>query len=503
MKDRFNKKAGEFSLAILIIISVFFFLSAEGGRANTDGIDKKSIVKIYTIRSTPNFFLPWSMKSPSSATGSGCIISGNRILTNAHVVSDQTFIQVRKYGEPNRFRARVLSVAHELDLAILTVDDPGFFEELGSLELGDLPKAQQEVLVYGFPVGGDTLSITKGVISRIEHQLYAHSSSSFLAGQIDAAINPGNSGGPVILNDKIVGVVMQTISNAENIGYMVPTPIIEHFLEDIEDGKYDGMPSIGTLLQSMVNPDLKKKYGLGPDSPGVMVIKVLDGSPAHGKLFPGDVITKIDGHEVDNEGNVEFRPSERTSLSYFIQGHQIGDEIALDILRDGRPASLTLTLERSMKEDRLIQYDLHDVRPTYYIYGGLIFTKLTSNYLKSWGRNWYNSAPKEFVSILGANFPEANGEEVVFIIKVLASDTNIGYHDKSNWVVTEVDGKEIKTLAELVKAVENGSNEGFVEFKNPSGEAIVLDRKKAQTGNQQILKTYQIKADRSADLLGL
>ena len=135
MKDRFNKKAGEFSLAILIIILVFFFLSAEGGRANTDGIDKKSIVKIYTIRSTPNFFLPWSMKSPSSSTGSGCIISGNRILTNAHVVSDQTFIQVRKYGEPNRFRARVLSVAHELDLAILTVDDTGFFEGVSSLEL--------------------------------------------------------------------------------------------------------------------------------------------------------------------------------------------------------------------------------------------------------------------------------------------------------------------------------------------------------------------------------
>jgi S1-C subfamily serine protease len=206
---------------------------------------KKAMVKIYTVVKEPNFNTPWNMYGIESVTGSGCVIEGNRIITNAHLVSDHTFIQVRLYGHPDKHTARVVDVAHEVDLALLTVDNPDFFDNTPFVPLADLPEIQQEVMVMGFPIGGDTLSMTAGIVSRIEHQRYVHSGMDFLAIQLDAAINSGNSGGPVLTQHGLVGVVMQTLKDSENIGYVVPVSLVRHFLEDLQDGRYDGFPEDG------------------------------------------------------------------------------------------------------------------------------------------------------------------------------------------------------------------------------------------------------------------
>ncbi|MEM4409608.1 MAG: serine protease, partial [Candidatus Caldarchaeum sp.] len=447
----------------------------------------------------PNYHNPWVMDGPSSATGSGCIISEGRILTNAHIVSNQTFVQVRKYGDSKRYRARVLNVSHEADLALLTVDDAGFFEGVKPLGIGELPEAQQEVLVYGFPLGGDTLSVTKGVISRIEHVTYAHSSAKFLAGQIDAAINPGNSGGPVVVGRKIVGVVMQSMVNAENIGYMVPSPVITHFLRDIEDGRYDGFPSIGVKLQAMENDDLKRRFSMPEENTGVLVVGTVSGSPSAGKLRFGDIILEVDGYKVADDGTIEFRKRERTSLAYAIQQRQIGDDLTLKILRDGREMYITLKLTRPFHKDFLIPQEQYDVLPTYYVYGGLVISPLTKNYLLSWGPTWYHSAPKELVAMLDNNFSSQEGEQVLIVIKVLASDVNRGYHDLASWVISEVNGKKVKDMNELVNAIEGG-NSAFVEFKGKDGRIVVLDRERVKEANPKILQTYRVPSDRSPDM---
>jgi S1-C subfamily serine protease len=157
-------------------------------------------------------------------------------------------VQVSRAYDPEKYMAYIEIVGHECDLAILRVKDKAFFEGLKPLSLGTLPKLRDDVAVYGFPTGGDKISITEGVVSRIEIQPYAHSDRNLLAVQIDAAINPGNSGGPVIQKGKIIGIAFQTNTEGENIGYMVPVPIIEHFLTDIEDGKYDGFPILRSNL---------------------------------------------------------------------------------------------------------------------------------------------------------------------------------------------------------------------------------------------------------------
>src|SRR4029077_15049312 len=114
------------------------------------------------------------------------------------------------------------------------------FEGTTPLEIGELPNLQDVVVALGYPTGGDKLSITEGVVSRVEIIPYTQSARKLLAVQIDAAINPGNSGGPILKNGKLVGIAMQVMTNSQNIGYMIPTPVINHFLDDFADNKYDG-----------------------------------------------------------------------------------------------------------------------------------------------------------------------------------------------------------------------------------------------------------------------
>ena len=484
---------------IISIIVLLVFLSLLSNSFASEDV-REAIVKVYTVSNSPDYYNPWSMQGPRASSGSGCMIEGNLILTNAHVVGNQTFLQVRKYGDTQRFTARVVAVSHLTDLALLTVDDEQFFEGEPALSLGELPETQQEVLVYGFPMGGDMLSITKGVISRIEHQPYVHSSSVFLAGQIDAAINPGNSGGPVLVEDKIVGVVMAGIPSAQNIGYMVPVPVIRHFFKDIEDGSYDGYPSLGIGMQDMENEGLRKYYQMEPGASGVLINQVIPGSPADGKLQLGDVLVKIEDYPVGNDGTIEFRRNERTLLNYAVQQKQIGEDIILTVLREGNEEKLNINLSRSMKKDRLVPMEEYETLPTYYIYGGLVFCPLTKDLLNIWGSQWSQSAPRELVCHLLSNTPEREDQQIVVLLKALAAEVNQGYQNINSWVVDQINGEKIWNMHDLVEKVEN-CQEPFVIFEDQWNKKVIIDKEKAMESHYEILDIYRIPFDRSEDLV--
>jgi S1-C subfamily serine protease len=457
---------------------------------------REAIVKIYTVENAPSFINPWNMENINSFSGSGAIIANNYILTNAHVVSDQTFIQVRRYGDAKKYQAQVDFVSHDADLALLKVANKEFFKDITPLEFGTLPFNQEEVLVYGFPSGGDRLSNTKGILSRIEHRTYAHSSRKLLAGQIDAALNSGNSGGPVIVNDKIVGVAMQTLRSADNIGYMIPIPIIEHFLTDIADGKYDGFPNLGIGVQAIENKDFKRSLGLNKEQTGIFITNVLPSSPADGNIQVGDVLMKIDGYVIAGDGTIEFRKKERTYLGYIIQKYQINETVEIELLRNKKIHKAKIKLFDSFKEHELVAKESYDQQPSYFIYGGIVFSPLTKRYLSVIEDN---QRAFELVTHLVNNSPKVRGEEIVIIINVLAADVNEGYHNTSNWIVNSVNGHKINNLKELVTEVEKSTGT-FITFTGRHGQKIVLDRDKVKQQQSLILQQYRVDKDRSLDL---
>ena len=453
---------------------------------------KESIVKIYTVVKNPDFTRPWN-SSMYQVTGSGAVIEGNRILTNAHVVANSTFIEVRRYGETKRYEAKVLSVSHQADLALITVKDKSFFEGIKPLHFGELPQIEQKIAVFGYPTGGNTLSITQGIVSRIEHHRYVHSNESFLAIQVDAAINPGNSGGPAISNGKIVGVVMQNRSRAQSIGYLVPTMIIEHFLEDIKDGKYDGFPHTGLTLEKLENPTLREYCGIDENTTGELVVGWVYNSSAKDVFQKGDIITAIDGHKIENDGTVEFRYHEYTSYRYYVDLHQIGESVEFDILRNGKAMKVSLPLTQRVDDMLLVKTKRYDTMPTFFIYGGYVFTKLTSNLLAAYG-----SGALE-LRYLASQYPTKERQEVVLLLKVLASDLSVGNYNIQRWVIDKVNGQRFPDFKTFYKLITSAKGK-ITLLEDKEGIKLAIDNDLAREKGKEILRRYAISRWKSDDL---
>jgi S1-C subfamily serine protease len=458
-----------------------------------------AVLKIYATQLTADYGTPWKAGSSRSVSGSGFVIAGHRILTNAHVVSDATFIQVRRYGDSERVPARVLFTSNEADLALLTVDEPGFFDPISPLDLGSLPELRQEILVLGFPVGGDTLSVTRGVVSRIESQTYVHGNADLLAGQIDSAVNPGNSGGPVLGDGRVVGVVMQVANGADKIAYMVPPPVVEHFLDDVADGRCDGVPQAAFRWQRLEAADLRRKYALPPSETGVLILDTLAGSAAARVLRAGDILLSIDGKEIGTDGTVELRPRERTAFTFLLQRRQIGDQVALELLREGRTLRAGLRLDRRVGAGVLVPGPVHGERPRYYIFGGLAFCPVTVNYARAWGEDWWNRAPRHLLALLDrrARFED---EQAIVVCSVLSAELNSGYEEIAEDLIVAADGQPVRSLRHLIQVIESRDT-GLLVLETHEGKQVVLDRERARREGPAILARYQVPGDRSFDLV--
>lgn len=486
---------------ILILSSIAGLLSqsANAQREDIQAIED-SVIKIYTTQAAPDYFTPWRLLTPRQSSGSGAVIEGNRILTNAHVVANASYVQAQKHNDPRRYQARVTFVSHEADLALITIDEPGFFSDLKALAIGDLPDPLQEVTVYGYPIGGNTLSITKGILSRVEQQIYAHAGAYLLAGQIDAAINPGNSGGPVIVDEQIVGVVMQANAGgrAENLGYFVPPSVVRHVLQDSENGELDGFPDLGFRTQTLDSPSAKAAYGLEKDEDGVLVIKVFEGSSAFGVLQENDVIQKIDDYEIADDGTIELTEDLLTDYKHAIDMHHIGDSVSITYSRNGRQQEVEFQAEKALRNYSLVRGERFDEVPEYYIYGGVLFVPLNMNLIKRWGNDWSRSAP---VSLLQARneWSSPDRKELVVALQILAADVNLGYHDWRNWVVEYINGEPIRDFQHFANVLRDNLSENVV-FENKNGYQMVINHQEAVSTEQSILERYRIPSPHSVGL---
>jgi S1-C subfamily serine protease len=483
------------------ILSALLFI-AVAAQASDDPL-KKSVVKIFTVMKPADYYQPWQMGYQQSGVGSGLIIEGNYILTNAHVVSDQVHLQVLKAGTVKKYTAKVKFVAHDCELAMLAVDDPDFFKGTLPVKFGDLPKQRDKVAAYGFPAGGEELSITEGVVSRIEMQTYVHSQRQLLTIQTDAAINPGNSGGPVFQGGRCIGISFQSFSGTrvENTGYIIPIPVIDRFFKDIADGAYDGVPSIGIYTQKMENQALKEYYQLNKDQEGVVITKVVYGSPADGVLKEGDVLCSLDGVKIADNGTIPFREGERLYFSHLLIKHQMGEKAVVEVLREGKPLKLEMTLKPF---ESLVLKPEYDKRPSYYIFAGFVFSPLSYNYLRVWG---WGDAASRFKQLYESGLPTAGQKNVIFINQVLPDDINVGYHKINQAIVTKINGKEISEMKDVIEAFKSPQN-GFhvIETDNFSADPdsaatkIVIRASEAEAANKGILKNFVIPSDRSEDL---
>jgi len=474
-----------------------FVAANSGASAAEQQSFEKSVVLIRSVRQDFDYVTPWKQKAMSQGVGSGFIISGNRILTNAHNVSNWKYIELRKDNIAKRYPAKVAFVGHDCDLAVLTVDDPSFFDDMIPLALAGLPKVNSTVSTYGFPVGGNHVSVTEGVVSRIETDTYVHTGAdSHLVIQTDAAINPGNSGGPVVQQGKVVGVAFQGLRMADNIGYMIPTTVINHFLKDIEDGKYDGFGSLGVILYPGLHSVSYKDYLKVPeDQDGTVVITTLMHSSVEPIFKPNDVLTKIDEHNVDNDAMVRIHGL-TLHLSEVIETKQIGDTAELTFYRQGKEIKKTATVALNRP---IFEYaKQYDIPPRYVCFAGLTFVPATRNFLETWGREWITDIPY-YLRYLFSNSMQLNTDrdrkEYVVLAQIMPDEINSYCTDFKSQVLETINGVVIHSLEDVSRAFKQ-PNADYHSLKFAGDNRILpIDAKKAQERQDLILKKYQIPAE--------
>lgn len=452
-----------------------------------------AIVKVFTTAKTIDYSIPWQSSGMKDSTGSASIIAGQRILTNAHVVSDATYIEVQRNGDPNKYVAEVIAISHEADLALLKVSEDSFFAGVTPLEFDGLPELLDSVVVYGYPEGGEGLSLTKGVVSRIEVTTYVHSWCSFLTLQIDAAINSGNSGGPVLKDGKIVGVAMMNQPKSDNIGYIIPTTIIEHFLEDIEDGRYDGFPNIRLKGQSLENSALRAVVGLPESETGVYINYILAGTDIEGLLFPEDVILSVDKFRIANDNSILLRSGLRVNSNYALSLHQIGEQAEFTVWRKGKKQIVSVPLKQKRIDTLLVKSDQYDHEPEYYILSGLVLTPLSYNYLKPWGENWFSDAP---ISLLKYCYQDRTSpdEEVVIVGGLLKSQMTKGYENASEYArIISVNGKKVRNFRHLASLIDTAlTKDDMIILGTEEHAVIAISPKLHRENEKQLLELYGI-----------
>ncbi|CAH8257045.1 unnamed protein product [Arabidopsis lyrata] len=397
--------------------------AAENMTTSAIDLALNSVVKVFIVSSKHRIFQPWQISMQSECTGSGFVISGKRILTNAHVVADQTSVKVRKHGSPKKYKAKVQVVGHECDLAILEIDNEEFWEGLTHLELGDIPSQMDSVAVVGYPEGGDSISVTQGVVSRVVLRRYSHSSTELLKIQIDAAINSGNSGGPVIMGNKVVGVAFESRCCSELIGYIIPTPVIRHFLNGVEEsGQHFSFCSMNLSYLTMEHAHTRNALKMGKEMTGIAEIIVQD----------------------------------RVSFKHLVSMKKPCDTASFKVLREGKEHEFNISLKPVQP---LVPVNQYDMPPSYYIYGGLVFVPLTQPYID---RSY-------ICECCVKKMPTKAGEQIVIISQILEDDITSGLSIFEDLQVKKLNGVEVDNLKHLCQLIEECSNEYLRTFSLNNG----------------------------------
>lgn len=495
------------SLFAMLFIGVVHAARAEADTSSAEraraGSIENSVLKVFSSVRYPDPYRPWTKQPPQDITGTGVVIEGDRILTNAHVVLYASQVQVQANQAGDKLSATVEAIAPDIDLAVLRLKDGSFFRQHPPLSRANaLPEIKDAVWAYGYPMGGSSLSITKGIVSRIEFASYS-SAVSGLRIQIDAAINPGNSGGPAVVNDKMIGLAFSKLGNADNIGYIIPNEEIDLFLNSIRYGQYGGKLSMFDSLQTLENDGLRAYLHLDPSVKGVVVHQPTKDSPDY-PLKQWDVITRIGSTPIDDEGMISLDQKLRVSFRYAIQHVAKDDQVPLTVVRGGK--TLQIQLPVSATQPMLIS-SLRGQYPSYFVYGPLVFSRATREFLAFMDRNpqltsmlSYIKSP--LVTQLG-DPPTAQREELVVITSpAFPHPLSKGYSSMSGFVVKSVNGTPVRSLGHLVSLLRDLRDEFVVfEFDNRGGETQVYRRQDMVDATDDILNDNGVRAQGSPDMM--
>mmetsp|Transcript_81925 Transcript_81925/g.244299 ORF Transcript_81925/g.244299 Transcript_81925/m.244299 type:complete len:680 (-) Transcript_81925:114-2153(-) len=491
----------------------------------------EAVVKIEVTSARRSFMVPWQVQPQTSGMGSGFAAGGARlVVTNAHVVQDANTIYLTLLRSAKPFPARIACTAPDVDIALLAVDSEDFWEGLKATKFcPELPALYSEVNVVGYPMGGSTVCVTKGVISRFDTHLFSLAAPDILSTQslmiqIDAAINPGNSGGPVFGADgRVVGVAAQKLTGGktDNIGYVIPIQIALNVIEEFRStGCWSGVAELGFTWGALESEAMSDYLKVPQDRTGVVVRDVAPLGCLHKVVLPGDVLLSMDGKSVNNNGTVELAHTAQSCLlcfEYLVSWKAKGSNTRMELLRQGEVHEVSAVL--GPVRAKAPRFDAIDCEPSWFLVGGIVFSRFASPMLREVQGSTVGIA--QSVASAGIwSFQREEGEEVCVLLRGLRHHVNRGIGISTCQEVRFVNGRRVYNLRELAARVLCVVREGaqfltfgMVEREGPASQregktgcivpSFVLRTKEALAADHEILRMHRIPGRMSEELLPL
>lgn len=483
--------------ALIWVAVVFWVLSAAAAEAPIESPAKTqydaNVVGLRVTFQSWDADRPWAKNASDVRFPLAVVINSSSLLTTAHTVMDATFIQAEKLGSAGGVPARVVLTDPEINLALLTVDTPGFFADLAPVRMADaLPL---EGSVQSVRLRNRRIEVSSSRIARIEVQASILGTVEHPFLSVFSDLRGGGWSEPVFLNGTFLGL---SVSQNEQTARVLPVDVIAPFVAMARNkDSYPGFANLVMRWQSGDDPVLAKYLGLPGEPRGILVNHVPWGSSACGVLRSKDVLLSLDGHAMNADGYYVHPRYGLLRFTYIpVNHHRAGDTLPAEVWRDGKSVNVSLPLRRAQSLNDLIPDQRPDTAPAFLVAGGLVFRELDGPYLRSWGDDWRRKAPLDLLvwRSLFFDLPTPSRRRILLLSTVLPSAYNIGYHDLKDVAVREINGRMVDSVSSAEAAFRSpeGKFHRIVLYPNPERSEIILDAGALDSATREILESYRI-----------
>ncbi len=501
----YNSKSRHLSLyphnPATLLLLVFLLFSASYSRAEgPTPIIETQVLRLFATKNSGYYHKPWKSPDFTNIKASGFFFKDDKnfpgkeglILTNAHAVSMAQSIKVSNGREKRRYEVKLLAVFDSADFAVLQMEpeDLKIYEsrngKIVPLELGDsdVLRVGDKVLGWGYPLGGERISKSEqGEISRIEVNRYIYSQDAWLMVQASLQQNRGNSGGPVIKDEKVVGISFQGMTQGDRINYFIPINLVKNIFPFLRDQKK--VPRWRMFVQYMF-PRLSEYYDLGAEQGGVLLAYIIPGGgPYNFGLRSKDILLAIDGHEIDNFGEISFKTlGQKILFTEILNRKFVGDPLSIKVLRDGKPMEIHGKYTESLP--KLVPRIFTPAN--YFVYCGMGFVELTLNCIENLGKSGDNFRAR-YADIL----PKEPYQKIVIISEIFPE---YGLVDTTPYLerVKKINGEEVRNIEELYEKIQSlikkGKEKAILELHQDI--MLPLDLTRAAELDKKIQNKYGI-----------
>ncbi|PJZ65731.1 serine protease [Leptospira wolffii] len=477
---------------------LFVFFHRPGFSQNSVNPDLKNLLgSVVIVRSDsypdPSDPLEFGDQDLSRDVGSGFIVAGNRILTNAHVISESKYLKVKRFNSSKYYDAKVEFLGFDCDLALIKVEDEEFFAGVEPLEISDeSPSLGSGLLMLGYPEGGENLTLENGLVNRIERSRYSFTGLDYRKViRVGANILPGYSGGPAIQNGKVAGIIFEISQVQGSTAYLIPPEVVQHFLKDVQDGSYDGFPFVGFTFQNGNSEAVKKYLNIPEGLQGILINKVYPNSSFSDTLQTEDYLYKIDDAFVNNEGGLlEF--TGRTVVDLIEPGF-VGQKVTLYFYRGGKNYKVQAELKRT---ESLELYRERQVRS--FLGAGLLFQPVNRALFGKESQRVETALRYHYSYFIQDDLFKFTERDLI-LTTLFPDPLNSKYMNYRFKILESINGKtptNIEDFRNLWKKYSNGTL--VLKFRGV-GLPLILDSKTVRIIDARVRKRFDVKSDEYAE----